>query len=214
MSAVPDQMPVLSRGAHRGPDEGACLMEYVSLLAGLPFSDAPACTHPLVAQIARVANDVAADASRSRLAQLAPDLAAATGTDPRIVPALTLRAARAALTAAPFSGAARPRRLRRLRARARRARRHLERMDRPPATRWGARVTDLAYHAIAPRGLREALHVLGRLPEADRDDALSSLLTEAVATCRYYARPEIATVPMAPESADEPTTPPSAVGAG
>lgn len=188
-------------------------MEYVSLLAGLPFSDAPACTHPLVAQIARVANDVSTDASRGRLAHLAPALAAAAGADPRIVPALTLRAARAAQSAAPFSGAARPRRVRRLHACARQARRHLERLNRPPGPgRQGVRVADLAYHAVAPRGLREALHVLGRLPEADRDNALACLLTESVATCRYYTRPETATVPMTPEAVPSPVASPSTAG--
>ncbi|MGH3656262.1 MAG: hypothetical protein ACRDUA_06355, partial [Micromonosporaceae bacterium] len=52
-------------------------MEYVAVLAGEPFSDAPACTHPVLATIARLVNDAAGDTDRPRLAVLAPDLAGA-----------------------------------------------------------------------------------------------------------------------------------------
>ena len=31
---VPEGMPVLTAGGHRGPEHGACVMEYVSVLAG------------------------------------------------------------------------------------------------------------------------------------------------------------------------------------
>ena len=49
VSDVPDMMPVLSRGKHRNPKKGACFMELASFLAGEPWSDHPACTHPLLA---------------------------------------------------------------------------------------------------------------------------------------------------------------------
>ena len=42
-------VPVLSRGKHRNPRKGACFMEFASYLAGEPWSDHPACTHPLLA---------------------------------------------------------------------------------------------------------------------------------------------------------------------
>jgi hypothetical protein len=71
---APDSMPVLSRGKHRKPREGACLMEYVAFLSGGPFSDAPACTDKTLAVIARAVNDYSSDAQRQRLAILASDL--------------------------------------------------------------------------------------------------------------------------------------------
>ena len=52
-STIPDGMPVLSRGKHRSPRRGACFMELASVLAGERWSDHPACTHPLLAQLAR-----------------------------------------------------------------------------------------------------------------------------------------------------------------
>lgn len=186
-AAVPDHMPTLSPGAHRRPDQGACLMEYVSLLAGYSFSDAPPCTHPLVAQVARVTNDVTSRAVRDGLVRMAPDLAAAAGTDPRVRSALVLCAARTALHAAP-PGALWPRRVHRLRACARSAR---ERLDWPDRARGGPRPwwqgADLKYRYVAARGFRDALDALVHLPQAERDAALVRLLGDALAICSTYA---------------------------
>ena len=90
-------LPVLSRGKHRRPRHGACLMEYTSFLAGERWSDHPACTHPLIAELARQVNDFVSDASRQRLADLVPDLIGLTGDDLRIDVRVSLRAARAAV---------------------------------------------------------------------------------------------------------------------
>ena len=50
-------------------------MEYVSVLAGAPFTDHPRCTHPALATLARLVNDwIDDDGARSELARLAPDL--------------------------------------------------------------------------------------------------------------------------------------------
>ena len=49
----PVVLPILSRGKHRSPRKGACFMEFASLLAGERWSDHPACTHPLLAAVAR-----------------------------------------------------------------------------------------------------------------------------------------------------------------
>ena len=70
--STPDLLPVLSRGRHRTPRKGACFMEMASYLAGERWSDHPACTHPLLATLARDVNDHVADASRSRLVPLIP----------------------------------------------------------------------------------------------------------------------------------------------
>ncbi len=67
---LPDGLPTLTAGAH-DPEAGeACVMEYVSVLAGEPWSDRPECTHPLLAHEARTANDLASDADRPRLVPL------------------------------------------------------------------------------------------------------------------------------------------------
>ena len=50
---VPDFLPVLAKGKHKTPAQGACLMELAGFLAGEPWSDSPACTHPVLAAMAR-----------------------------------------------------------------------------------------------------------------------------------------------------------------
>jgi hypothetical protein len=78
---IPDGMPILSAGKHRHPTQGACLMEYVSVLAGRRFSAKPACTDRTLAAIARAVNDYSSDAARQRLSQYAGALAAAGRLD-------------------------------------------------------------------------------------------------------------------------------------
>ena len=79
MSRTPLGLPVLGRGKHRSARRGACLMEYASLLAGEPWSDSPACTHPALAALARAVNDCTTDAGRQQLVELAPLLAGTPG---------------------------------------------------------------------------------------------------------------------------------------
>jgi hypothetical protein len=62
-SQLPSLLPTLSRGKHRTPRAGACFMEFASLLAGEAWSDHPACTHPLLAAVARHVNDHTSDAA-------------------------------------------------------------------------------------------------------------------------------------------------------
>jgi hypothetical protein len=68
----PAGMPNLSRGNHRVPTQGTCVMEYVSVLAGLPFSDHPRCTHADLATLARRINDLLSDSARAELVLRAP----------------------------------------------------------------------------------------------------------------------------------------------
>ena len=75
-----DYMPVLSSGFHDDPSQGACVMEYVSLLAGEPWSDTPACTHPVLARAAQVVNDNLTDADRHLLVPLIGRLFGTTGS--------------------------------------------------------------------------------------------------------------------------------------
>jgi len=79
MVRTPTALPVLSAGRHRGPRQGACLMEYASVLAGERFSDAPRCTDPVLGAVARAVNDYSSDVARQRLAPLAGDLTTACG---------------------------------------------------------------------------------------------------------------------------------------
>lgn len=95
--AVPDTFPVLSRGRHRNPRRGACFMEMASVLAGERWTDHPRCTHPLLAELARLVNDCASDECRSELAALVPSVIGVTGDDPRIDARIALRCAQTAL---------------------------------------------------------------------------------------------------------------------
>jgi hypothetical protein len=93
----PDLFPMLSRGKHRSPRTGACFMELASLLAGERWSDRPACTHPLLAAVARHVNDHTSDGGRQRLAKLIPSVIGLTGDDPHIDARIALRSATMAL---------------------------------------------------------------------------------------------------------------------
>jgi hypothetical protein len=93
----PALLPILSRGKHRSPRKGACFMEFASLLAGERWSDHPACTHPLLAAVARNVNDHTSDAGRPLLVDLIPSVIGLTGEDPRIDARIALGAATMAL---------------------------------------------------------------------------------------------------------------------
>lgn len=80
-SGLPDGVPVLSRGRHRTPRRGACFMELASVLAGERWSDHPACTHPLLAGLARRVNDHIGDAERQQLTPLIPSIVGRRGND-------------------------------------------------------------------------------------------------------------------------------------
>ena len=96
----PELIPSLSRGKHSSPRKGACFMELASYLAGERWSDHPACTHPLLAAVARDVNDYTSDAGRARLAGLIPSVIGLTGEDLHIDARIALRCARMALPVA------------------------------------------------------------------------------------------------------------------
>ena len=88
----------IGAGGHLSPDEGLCLMEAVSVYAHQPWSDSPACTHPLVAHVARLVNDMSSETGRQPLLEYVPVLAHSHTDDPtafpRIAAACTLVALR------------------------------------------------------------------------------------------------------------------------
>jgi hypothetical protein len=102
-TTAPELMPVLSRGKHRNPRRGACFMEMASFLAGEPWSDHPACTHPLLAELARLVNDSLTDRLRPRLNPLIPAVIGLTSDDVHVDAAIALRSALAALPIAAAS---------------------------------------------------------------------------------------------------------------
>jgi hypothetical protein len=57
----------LSRGNHKTPEEGACVMELASMLAGEPFSDHPTTACPVIASLLRTFNDALDDEPRQEL---------------------------------------------------------------------------------------------------------------------------------------------------
>jgi hypothetical protein len=99
----PELVPVLSPGKHRNPRRGACFMELASYLAGERWSDHPACTHPLLAALARDVNDYTSDAARGRLVALIPSVIGLTGDDLHIDARIALTCTRMALPVAAAS---------------------------------------------------------------------------------------------------------------
>jgi hypothetical protein len=96
-SHAPEVMPTLSAGRHRTARQGACFMEFASYLAGEKWSDHPACTHPLLAAIARDVNDLTSDSARAGLTPLITRVIGLSSTDPLVSATIALRAAAAAL---------------------------------------------------------------------------------------------------------------------
>ncbi len=57
MSPVSYQTIKLSKGKHADPEDGACVMELASMLAGEPFTDHPASVCPVIGSFLRAYND-------------------------------------------------------------------------------------------------------------------------------------------------------------
>jgi hypothetical protein len=72
-------------------------MELASFLAGERWSAHPACTHPLLAALARDVNDCTSDAGLPRLALLVPWVIGLTGDDLHLDARIALGCARMAL---------------------------------------------------------------------------------------------------------------------
>jgi hypothetical protein len=154
-------------------------MEYVSVLAGAPFTDHPRCTHPALATLARLVNDwIDDDRARSELGRLAPDLiGTGTGdlrTTHRVV-ASCLAAAAAARPLPPAAAAQLARSVKRIRE-----------LDR--GGRW-ARVRLTGWQLLNPAGVMvgSAFQVLiGQLRGLSRQEQnarLRTVLRDAIADC-------------------------------
>ena len=87
----------LTPGTHLTPDDGACLMEVVSHLAGEQWSDEPRATLPLLAHLARLVNDAMTPGGRQSLLALAPRLTGLASAGPSIQPRIAAMVSGAAL---------------------------------------------------------------------------------------------------------------------
>jgi hypothetical protein len=67
MAPVTHQTIKLSKGKHASPEDGACVMELASMLAGEPFSDHPASACPVIGSFLRAYNDSIDDGRRQDL---------------------------------------------------------------------------------------------------------------------------------------------------
>jgi hypothetical protein len=67
MALVSYQTITLSKGKHGSPEDGACVMELASMLAGEPFSDHPESVCPVIGSFLRAYNDRIDDGRRQDL---------------------------------------------------------------------------------------------------------------------------------------------------
>jgi len=163
--------PFLSRHAHLRPDDGTCVMEWVSHLANEPFTDSPRSTHPLLAEIARTVNDVLDDEPRQALAGRARRLLGTASRDPAVSHAIMDSSVRVALAAGITSS-----RVKRAASRA---------WSSPPADASDPAWQDVMVDVFYQRGpARHLLHHIaariGTLPPDRRDRALLALLDNAI----------------------------------
>jgi hypothetical protein len=149
-------------------------MEYVSVLAGAPFSDHPRGTDPTLAALARLVNDACTDAGRPLLAAFAPQLAGTGPLDPRGTAAVVLAAVSWAHTAAGEPAS--------LRRKVRGAQRRYVTVTGAGVRAALARHTDVLHRCGSARHRLEAcVAALCALPGAQRDSALRGMLATAIA---------------------------------
>ena len=170
---LPSGLPRLQAGAHLVPEDGACLMEYVSVLAGVPFSDHPRCTDPILATVARLVNDSCTDAGRPLLTAFAHVLSGTGPGDACRTAAIVRAAVRSACLVAGGTG---------LRRQLRRAERRYERVTGAGLRAAAARRLDCLYRlGGGRRHLEASVEALRALPEPQRDAALIATLAAAIA---------------------------------
>lgn len=185
-------------------------MELASYLAGERWSDHPACTHPLLAGLARLVNDYTTDTARHRLATLIPSVIGVTGDDPRLDVRITLRCATTALPvvaherqlAMAVSILSAGHILTELDESPDLAERGREALAQvPEAARWaaefgrGIRVSLKGFRRYAaPNTVQLAVRGIARACVPDPDALLRELLADAIADCRALVTPPAAEV--------------------
>jgi hypothetical protein len=84
-SPVTHQTVRLKRGAHRNPDDGACVMELASMLSGEGFSDQPRTVCPVIAGFLRAYNDILDDERRQDLYPVASAVVGTATSDEDVI---------------------------------------------------------------------------------------------------------------------------------
>ena len=79
MSPVSYQTIKLSKGKHASPEDGACVMELASMLAGEPFTDHPASVCPVIGSFLRSYNDSVDERRRQSLYEYASKVVGSRG---------------------------------------------------------------------------------------------------------------------------------------
>jgi hypothetical protein len=80
MSPVSYQTIKLGKGKHLSPEDGACVMELSSMLAGEPFTDHPASVCPVIGSFLRSYNDAIDDQRRQSLYDFASKVVGSRGS--------------------------------------------------------------------------------------------------------------------------------------
>jgi hypothetical protein len=81
MTMVSHQTIKLSKGKHSSPQDGACVMELASMLAGERFSDHPETVSPAIGSFLRAYNDSVEDERRQDLYAYAAKVVGTRGSD-------------------------------------------------------------------------------------------------------------------------------------
>lgn len=183
-------------------------MEMASFLAGERWSDHPRCTHPLLAELARLVNDTVTDRLRPQLIPMIPSVIGLKSDDLHVDVAIALRSAKAALPIAAESrqhvlatGVLRCERVlagldgRDPASLSLGSRQALEQV--PVAEAWarsfssGQHVSPLTFRAkIAPRILNVAVEGIAQACAPEVEQRLIDLLAGAVADCQALATPD------------------------
>jgi len=79
--AVSHQTVKLTKGKHSSPEQGACVMELASMLAGEPFSDNPLSVCPVIGSFLRAYNDLIDDDRRQDLYEYASKVVGSRATE-------------------------------------------------------------------------------------------------------------------------------------
>jgi hypothetical protein len=192
-------------------------MEMASYLAGERWSDHPACTHPLLAALARLVNDNVGDESRAKLVPLVPSIIGLASDDLRVDAHIALRCA---TTALPVAAAERQLALAvsvlaaeemlarldgapsgRLSERSRRAMAEVPRAaEQARHFSRAARITERGFRRYAaPNAVQLAVVGIVQACVPDPDTLLRRLLEDAISECAALIRgPEPETAPVAP----------------
>jgi hypothetical protein len=168
MPPVSHQTIKLSKGKHTNPEDGACVMELASMLAGEPFTDHPASVCPVIGSFLRSYNDSIDSERRQALYEYASKVVGSRGC-------AGTRQARAARLAEWAEEMQRSRPTRFLRSPLRR----IGRLRRPPIDAIGT----YAVHSIAKHTDQTHAAVLALVDELVeipvRDDPVSASLLAA-----------------------------------